>query len=117
MAVHRAAALAAGGERVPERPNRAYQLWERRLPPEETGQQLKLAWEALDRHRGSPKREGALYCATPACTAACPACDLQCAVMVGAVYQLWQAHQRALAENGHTLQHDGRCYSLSAGSA
>lgn len=117
MAARSYAAGEGPEERMPERPNLITPLWEARLPPEETGRQLSVAWEALDRHRRSPKREGAPYCRTPACTKACPACDLQCAVMTGCVYQLWQAHQRALAENGQTLQHRGRSYSVTAGNA
>ena len=117
MAAHRKLVMLASGERMPERPTLVGRLWDSRLPPEETAKQLKVAWDALDRHRQSPKKDGALFNLTPACTAACPACDLQCAVMTGCVYQLWQAHLRALTENDHTLQHDGRCYSVAAGSA
>ena len=103
--------------RVPDRPIRNFPLWETRDPPEETARRLKVARDALDRHQQSPKRPDAMICAEPSCERACIRCDMRCAIMTGAVWDLWRAHQRALSENDQTLQHDGRCYSVAAGSA
>lgn len=117
MTTQRSPAQGAGRDRIPARPDTVVPLSDTRKPPEQTAKELQVAWDALDRHRQSAKRMDALYRRDAACANACAQCDLECAVMTAVLWQLWRAHQRALAENGQTLTYGGRCYSTTAGSA